>query len=72
MARVSQEAVGTRCRLLDLEPIGVDIFRGVPPEEDRPRVVGGQVAGRALAAASRTAERGLGRGRSPRPTGAWP
>ncbi|HWC37340.1 MAG TPA: acyl-CoA thioesterase II [Acidimicrobiales bacterium] len=44
--------------LLDLEPIEVNIFRGVSPEEKRQRVFGGQVAGQALVAAGRTVERG--------------
>ena len=42
--------------LLDLEPIEVNIFRGVSPQEDRQRVFGGQVAGQALVAAGRTVE----------------
>jgi acyl-CoA thioesterase II len=40
--------------LLDLEAIEVNIFRGVSPQENRQRVFGGQVAGQALVAASRT------------------
>ena len=44
--------------LLDLEPIEVNMFRGVSPEEKRQRVFGGQVAGQALVAAGRTVERG--------------
>ncbi len=40
--------------VLDLEPIEVNIFRGVSPEEDRQRIFGGQVAGQALVAAART------------------
>jgi acyl-CoA thioesterase-2 len=40
--------------LLDLEPIEVNIFRGVSPNDDRQRVFGGQVAGQALVAAART------------------
>jgi acyl-CoA thioesterase-2 len=39
---------------LDLEPIEVNIFRGVSPEASRQRVFGGQVAGQALVAAART------------------
>ncbi len=42
--------------LLDLEPIEVNIFRGVSPDEERQRVFGGQVAGQALVAAGRTVE----------------
>ena len=44
--------------LLDLEPIEVNIFRGVNPNEDRQRVFGGQVAAQALMAAGRTVEAG--------------
>jgi acyl-CoA thioesterase-2 len=58
MAAMSQEAVDALCRLLDLEPIEVNIFRGLSPDEDRQRVFGGQVAGQALVAASRTVEPG--------------
>jgi acyl-CoA thioesterase-2 len=42
--------------LLDLEPIEVNLFRGVSPNDDRQRVFGGQVAGQALVAAGRTVE----------------
>jgi acyl-CoA thioesterase-2 len=42
--------------LLDVEAIEVNIFRGIQPDEDRQRVFGGQVAGQALVAASRTVE----------------
>ena len=44
--------------LLDLEPIEVNLFRGVSPDDDRQRVFGGQVAGQALVAAGRTVEAG--------------
>jgi acyl-CoA thioesterase-2 len=53
---VSQEAVDDLVQLLDLEPIEVNIFRGVSPEEDRQRIFGGQVAGQALVAAARTVD----------------
>jgi acyl-CoA thioesterase-2 len=53
---MSQEAVDALCRLLDLEAIEVNIFRGVSPDENRQRVFGGQVAGQALVAAARTVE----------------
>ena len=43
-------------RILDLEPIEVNIFRGTSPEENRVRVFGGQVAGQSLVAASRTVD----------------
>ncbi len=42
--------------LLDLEPIEVNIFRGVSPQETRQRVFGGQVLAQALIAAGRTVE----------------
>ena len=45
-------------RLLDLEPIEENIFRGIQPNEDRQRVFGGQVAGQALMAAGRTVDHG--------------
>jgi acyl-CoA thioesterase-2 len=55
MTRV-QEALDDLVTLLDLEPIEVNIFRGVSPDEKRQRVFGGQVAGQALVAAARTVE----------------
>lgn len=53
---MSQTAVDNLVRLLDLESIEVNIFRGVSPPAERQRVFGGQVAGQALVAASRTVE----------------
>jgi acyl-CoA thioesterase-2 len=53
---VSQTAVDDLIRLLDLEPIEVNLFRGTSPQEDRQRVFGGQVAGQALVAAARTVD----------------
>jgi len=44
--------------ILDLEAIEVNIFRGLSPDENRQRVFGGQVAGQALVAATRTVARG--------------
>ena len=41
---------------LDLERIDRDLFRGLSPEDGRPRVFGGQVAAQALVAAVRTVE----------------
>ena len=43
-------------KLLDLEPLDVDLFRGASPETDLQRVFGGQVAGQALVAAGRTVQ----------------
>jgi acyl-CoA thioesterase II len=40
--------------LLELEPLEVNLFRGLSPDEDRQRVFGGQVAAQALTAAGRT------------------
>ena len=53
---LDQQALDALVRLLDLEPIEVNIFRGVSPTERRQRVFGGQVAGQALVAAARTVE----------------
>lgn len=36
-----QDAVDDLLKLLDLEPIEVNLFRGVSPDEDRQRVFGG-------------------------------
>lgn len=58
MGTMSQDAVDDLVQLLDLEPIEVNIFRGLSPDEDRQRVFGGQVAGQALVAAARTVEPG--------------
>jgi acyl-CoA thioesterase II len=52
------EALDFLVKLLDIEPIEVNIFRGVSPDENRQRVFGGQVAAQALMAAGRTVERG--------------
>ena len=57
MSAVS-ESLDFLVHLLDLEPIEVNIFRGVQPQEERQRVFGGQVAGQALMAAGRTVEHG--------------
>jgi acyl-CoA thioesterase-2 len=52
---VTQAALDDLVRLLDLEPIEVNIFRGVSPTHpNQQRVFGGQVAGQALVAARRT------------------
>ncbi|MDH3707730.1 MAG: acyl-CoA thioesterase II [Acidimicrobiia bacterium] len=53
-----QDALDAVVELLDLEPIEVNIFRGLSPDEDRQRVFGGQVAGQALVAAARTVDEG--------------
>ena len=53
-AASGQAVVDGLVRLLDLEPIEENIFRGVSPKADWQRVFGGQVAGQALVAAGRT------------------
>jgi acyl-CoA thioesterase-2 len=51
-----QKSLDELVTLLALEPIEVNIFRGLSPDEDRQRVFGGQVAGQALVAAARTVD----------------
>jgi len=48
------ESLDALLRLLDLEQIEVNLFRGVSPQTGWQRVFGGQVLGQALMAASRT------------------
>lgn len=55
---MSQAALDNVVRLLDLEAIEVNLFRGVSPDEEQQRVFGGQVAGQALVAAARTVSQG--------------
>jgi acyl-CoA thioesterase-2 len=50
----NQAALDNLVKLLDLEVIEVNMFRGASTDEDRQRVFGGQVAGQALVAAART------------------
>ncbi len=59
MAAMSQAAVDDLLRLLDLESIEKNVFRGQSPDEKRQRVFGGQVAGQALVAATRTVPGGM-------------
>jgi acyl-CoA thioesterase-2 len=51
-----QASVDGLVRLLDLEPIEVNIFRGARAKSKWQRVFGGQVAGQALVAAGRTVD----------------
>ena len=51
-----KEAVDEVLDLLDLEPIEVNLFRGVSPQDRWQRVFGGQVIGQALVASGRTVE----------------
>lgn len=55
-ARHGQVVVDGLVALLDLEPIEQDIFRGISPNVSLQRVFGGQVAGQALVAATRTVD----------------
>ncbi|HAH11622.1 MAG TPA: acyl-CoA thioesterase II [Alphaproteobacteria bacterium] len=52
----SRDAFHEVIALLDLEPIEVNVFRGVSPKDRHQRVFGGQVLGQALVAACRTVE----------------
>jgi acyl-CoA thioesterase-2 len=49
-------ALADLMRLLELEPLEVNLFRGLSPDESQQRVFGGQVAAQALVAAGRTVE----------------
>ena len=51
---MTQAALDDLVRLLDLEAIEVNTFRGTSPRVGQQRVFGGQVAGQALVAAGRT------------------
>src|SRR2546430_1708777 len=53
-----QDGLDELVKVLDLEVIEVNIFRGQSPDEKRQRVFGGQVAGQALVAAGRTVSAG--------------
>src|SRR3954452_19755466 len=53
-----QHVVDDLVRLLDLEQIEVDMFRGTSPDVTKQRVFGGQVAGQAMVAAGPTVEPG--------------
>jgi acyl-CoA thioesterase-2 len=52
------EALEFLVRLLDLETIEVNVYRGINPKEERQRTFGGQVAAQSLMAAGRTVEKG--------------
>jgi acyl-CoA thioesterase-2 len=52
----AQTALGALLSLLDLEPLEVNLFRGLSPKQGWQRVYGGQVLGQALVAAVRTVE----------------
>ena len=50
------DAVGELLKILDLEPLEVNLFRGRSPQVGWQRVFGGQVIGQALVAATRTVD----------------
>jgi acyl-CoA thioesterase II len=50
------EAVKSLLQILNLEPLEVNLFRGLSPQSGWQRVFGGQVIGQALVAATRTVE----------------
>src|ERR1700687_579283 len=52
-------AIAALLDLLDLEPLELNLFRGLSPQVGWQRVFGGQVIGQALVAAHRTVEGGL-------------
>lgn len=54
-------AMGEVLKILDVEPLEVNLFRGVSPKERSQRVFGGQVIGQAMVAAARTVEEELDR-----------
>ena len=60
------DALDELIRILDVEPIEVNIFRGRHTDEVRQRTFGGQVAGQALVAAGRTVDSDKGRALAPR------
>jgi acyl-CoA thioesterase-2 len=51
------QAVKTLLEILNLEPLEVNLFRGLSPQSSWQRVFGGQVIGQALVAATRTVEK---------------
>lgn len=56
MSGAAPDPTGELLRLLDLEDLDVDLFRGSQPDSVRARVYGGQVAAQALMAGARTVE----------------
>lgn len=57
--RTAQQAVEDLVRVLDLEEVDEDLFRGEPSPNERGRAFGGQVASQSLMAAIRTVGEGL-------------
>lgn len=58
--RSAAQAVSDLVRVLDLEEIDDDLYRGAPSPNERGRAFGGQVASQSLTAAIRTAGEGMG------------
>jgi acyl-CoA thioesterase-2 len=56
MTETPEDAVEDVIKLLDLEPLEMNLFRGISPDVSWQRVFGGQVIGQALVAAYRTVE----------------
>jgi acyl-CoA thioesterase-2 len=56
LASTCMSAMDELIGVLTLEPIEVNLFRGVTPKEERMRIFGGQVVAQALMAAYRTVE----------------
>jgi acyl-CoA thioesterase II len=52
----TSKALADLLELLELEPLEMNLFRGLSPDEDQQRVFGGQVAAQALVAAGRTVD----------------
>jgi acyl-CoA thioesterase-2 len=52
------EALRALLQLLDLEQLELNLFRGVSPQDGRPRIFGGQVLAQGMVAALRTVEPG--------------
>ena len=57
--RTARQAVEDLVRVLDLEQVDEDLFRGAPSPNERGRAFGGQVASQSLMAAIRTVGEGL-------------
>jgi len=57
--RTATQAVADLVRVLDLEEIDLDLYRGAPSPNERGRAFGGQVASQSLMAGIRTASEGF-------------
>ncbi|MDF0522270.1 acyl-CoA thioesterase II [Bradyrhizobium yuanmingense] len=52
--RASSKKSGRPCSIIDLDPVGIDLFRGNSPNTGEQRVFGGLMIGQAMLAACRT------------------